>query len=48
MEHPPKQGLKPLRSPSCSGELCVLMEHPPKQGLKRQILGFPSFSLLRF
>ncbi len=34
MEHPPKQGLKPI--PICPLRVSprVLMEHPPKQGLK--------------
>ncbi len=36
MEHPPKQGLKRVRSIyGCCGKYHVLMEHPPKQGLKQ-------------
>ncbi len=39
MEHPPKQGLKPLsRTASTFPSHPVLMEHPPKQGLKRIVL----------
>ncbi len=37
MEHPPKQGLKPVSHNHRFIPANVLMEHPPKQGLKRQI-----------